>query len=344
VQDEIARAVARELDLRLTESTETQLRRQTRNIAAYELYLRGTDPTLPRSDSGVREAIGYFRQAIEIDSTYATAYAQLALAYVRLGYAPDDPGMPLRELRARALEAALKATALDDSLAEAHFALGRVRMSELDFASAETEVERAIALDPTDFRFRGSLSSLHIWAGRPADALTEARRAVDNDPLSPYAHAQVAQALFASRRYDEALAEIERIAALRPPLRRAVVIAGQCYAKKQMWREAIAALSPQAKSGEPVALSYLGHTLARAGQREEANRVLADLLTRRQRTGSGAFEVAVVYVGLGDLDQAFVWLDKSVDDQSIKDDIRGPTFEELQSDQRYELLMRRLGI
>jgi tetratricopeptide (TPR) repeat protein len=267
----------------------------------------------------------------------------LALSFVRLSYA-DDPGMTLHELHELAREAARKAVALDDSLAEAHIALGRVQMSALDFASAETEIRRAIALDPTDFRSRASLSSLYIWAGRPAEALVEARGSLDNDPLSPYAHAEVAHALFANRRYDEALAELDRIAALRPPLRKVAVTAGQCYAKKQMWREAIAALRPQAETGEPVALSYLGHTLARVGQREEADRILQTLLARWERTNVGAFEVAVVHAGLGDFDQAFAWLDKSVDDRSIKVDIMGPTFEDLQSDPRFERLRSRLGL
>jgi TolB-like protein len=344
MQDEIARAVARELDLRLMGSTETQLlRHQTRNIAAYELYLRGHDPALSRSDSGVREQVGYFKQAIEIDSTYAAAYAALALAYARLSWA-NNPGMPLRELHALAGDAAERAVALDDSLAEAHQALGRVRMDALDFASAETEIERAIALDPTDRRSHVVLSTMYIWKGRPAEALVEARRALANDPLSPIASAEVAHALFANRRYDEALAQLDHIAALRPPLRRAALYAGQCYAKKQMWPEAIAALRPQAETSEPVALSLLGHTLARVGQREEAGRIQADLLARWQRTNVGAFEVAVVYAGLGDFDQAFAWLDKSVDDRSLKVHIVEPTFEDLQGDPRFERLMRRLGL
>jgi serine/threonine-protein kinase len=344
VQGEIARTVARELDLRLAADAGTQLlRRQTQSIAAYELYLRGSDPTLPRSDSGVRESVRYYRQAIMADSTYAAAHAGLALAYVRLGSA-RDPDHPLHELYALAEEAAGKAIALDDSLAEAHLALGRARMAALDFGSAQTELERAIALDPTDWRFRGLLATLHIWAERPLDALTEARRALEVDPLSPYSNVWLAHALFVNRRCDEALAQLERLAAIRPPLRSAAAITGQCHARKRMWPEAIAALRPQAEAGDPLITALLGHTLARAGQREEARRILADLLARRSRTGSGAFEVAVVYAGLGDVDQAFTWLDRSIGDLSLKAHIMEPTFEDLQSDPRFERLRTRLGL
>lgn len=344
VQDEIARAVAGELDQRLTGSANTQLlRHQTGNIAAYELYLRGQDRTLLRSDSGVAEALGYFKQAIAADSTYAPAYAALALFYVRMGW-NREPDRPLPELHALAEQTARKAVALDDSLAEAHWALSRVRAAELDFASAATEIRRAMALDPTDQRFHKALVTQHIWAGQPEEALAEARRAVELDPLSPNAHAEVAHALFANRRYDEALAQIEPIAAIRPPLLMVSAVAGQCYAKKGMWLEAIAALRPQAETGEPVHLALLGHTLARAGQRDEATRILEDLHARRQRIGVGAFEVAVVYAGLGDFDQSFVWLHKSVDDRSLKYILMEPTFEDLRKDPRFERLARRIGL
>ena len=342
VQDEIARAVAGELELRF-ERDRQLLRHGTRNIAAYELYLRGWNPALLRSESGARERLAYFQQAIAADSTYAAAHAGLALAYLRLSIT-SDPGVPLPRLYALAEEAARKAVALDDSLAEAHYALGRVWLASYDFPLAEAEIERAIALDPGRSAYRRQLASLRIWAGRPMEALAEARRALETDPLNPYAHAEVAEALFANRRYDEALAQLERIASIQPPLLMASGIGAQCFAKKGMWSEAIATLRPQAETGEPGHLALLGHTLARAGQRDEAIRILADLLARRERTGAGAFEVAVVYAGLGDFDEAFAWLDRSIDDRSLGAWIMEPTLEDLRQDPRFERLAGRLGL
>ncbi|CAN5829936.1 serine/threonine-protein kinase [soil metagenome] len=342
VQDDIARAVAGELELRFDKDRQL-LRHGTRNIAAYELYLRGWNPALLRSQSGIRERVGYFQQAIATDSTYAAAHAGLALAHLVLGYR-SRTGMPLPEWYALAEMSARKAVALDDSLAEAHYALGRVWLASYHFPSAETEIERAIALDPTRSSYRRHLASLRIWAGRPTEALTETRRALEIDPLNPYAHAAVAEALFANHRYDEALAQLERIAAIQPPLQGASAIAGQCYAKKEMWPEAIAALRPLADTGDSMHLALLGHTLARAGQRKEANRILADLIARQERTVVGAFEIAVVYAGLGDFDQAFGWLDRSVDDKSLDNGIMEPTFEDLRQDPRFERLARRLGL
>lgn len=349
VQEEIARSVARELGVRLAANASTELHRpQTRSVAAYELYLRGDDPALLRSDSTVREGLEFFRQAIAIDSTYAAAYAGMARMYSRLA-GMDDPGMPIRELRALAEEAALKAVDLDDSSAEAHAALGLVRMySDYDFISAESELKRAIELDPTQARIREWLVLLYLRTERPSEALAEARRALELDPLSPSAHAEVAHALVANGRYNEALAQLEHIAEVQPPLLRTAVIAAQAYAKKQMWAEAIAALRPRAEKGGPQSLPLYAYMLARAGHRDEALRILATLFDRWRRGEGRAFEVAVVYTGLGDFDQAFAWLDRSMDDHSLlmysHFNIMEPIFEDLRSDARFERVRERLGL
>lgn len=344
VQDDIARAVAGELGLRLDDpADERGPLRQTRNVAAYELYLRGNDPLLTRSDRGVREAKEYFEEAIAVDPTYAAAYAGLATTHIRLGFAAD-PGLSLPELYTLADAAARKAVALDDSLADAHQALARARLAMLDFPTAKTEIERALALDPTRPVTRLTLAYVYLWAGRPSEALAEAGRALAVDPLAPIVHAEVAYALFANRRYEEALAQLDRIRGVRPPLRRVAVLAAQCYVEKGMWDQAIAALRPQAETGDPLTIALLGHVLARAGQQEEATRVLEDVLARQKRTGVGAFEVAIVYAGLGELDEAFAWLDRSVDDYSLKVQIMAPTFDTLHRDPRFERLSRRLGL
>lgn len=343
VQDEIARAVVGELELRFDKDRQL-VRHHTRNMAAFELYLRGSDPVLLRSQSGIWKAQGYFQQAITADSTYAAAHAGLALVYVRRARNASDPGMPVPKLLALAEEEARKAVALDDELAEAHYALGRVLEATLDFPSAEAAIRRAIALDPTRSIYRRSLSYLMAWTGRPQEELAEAHRALETDPLNPYALGAVASGLYANRRYDEALVQLGRLAALQPPLQGVSFAIAQCYAKKQMWPEAIAALRPQAEAGDPLFVALLGHMLARAGQREEANRILTDLIARRERTGVGAFHIAVVHAGLGDFDQTFAWLDKAVDDRSIVSFIMGPTFEDLHRDPRFQQLRKRLGL
>ena len=343
VQDEIVRAVAAELGLRFDK--ERQLRRhKTRNIAAYELYLRGSDPLLLRSENGVWKAIEYFEKAIAADSNYAAAYAGVALAQVRRARTANDPGMPPRELMALAEKAARKGIALDDSLPEAHYALGRVLEAELEISSAETEIRRAISLDPTRSIYHRSLAYVLEWADRPEDVLAEARRALETDPLNPYAQVALAGAFAENRRVDEALAQLHRVASIQPPLQAVAFTSALCYANQQRLPEAIATLRPQAEAGDPMFRAFLGYMLAQAGQRDEAKRILADLVARRERTGSGTFQIAVVHAGLGDSDQAFVWLDKSVDDRSIESVIMAPMFEDLRRDPRFRTVKERLGL
>lgn len=111
-----------------------------------------------------------------------------------------------------------------------------------------------------------------------------------------------------------------------------------------MWDKAIMMLRPGAEAGDPLFTALLGHMLGKTGQRGEANRILADLKARRERTGVGAFHIAIVYAGLGDLDETFAWLDKSIDDRSIVSYIMGPTFEDLRRDPRFNLMRQRLGL
>ncbi|MEO8575916.1 MAG: protein kinase [Gemmatimonadales bacterium] len=343
VQDEIVRTVAGELGLRFDK--DRQLRRHhPRSMVAYEAYLRGSDPILMRSQAGVWKALEYFQEAIKADSTYAAAHAGLALVQVRRGRTTSDPGMPLRELFALAESSARKAISLDDALPEAHYALGRVLEVTLDFPAAEREIRRAIALDPTRSSYHRSMSTLHGWASRPKEELAEAQLALETDPLNPYAHVSLSSGYFANGRFEEALAQLDRVAAVKPPLQAVAFVIAQDYNQLQRLPEAIAVLRPQADAGDPMFRGLLGYMLGRSGQRDEANKLLADLRARFDRTGVGAFQVAMVQAGLGDMDETFVWLNKSIDDRSISTMIMGPTFKDLRSDPRFEKLKERLGL
>jgi adenylate cyclase len=316
VQSDIAGAVSRALDLQLGATTLAGIRHgSTSNIAAYELYLRGSDPTLTRSDSGARAGLEYFRQAIALDPTYAAAYAGLARMHMRI--ARDDAELPRRDRMALAEQAALKSVALDDSLGAAHAVLGFLRSYNYQMPLAVTELQRAVALEPTNARFREWLAQQYVATGRSNEALVEARHARDLDPLSPTANAEVARALIANDRCDEALAQLEKLKFLRPPLLRAGELAAQCYARKAMWPEAIAEMRRISANAGPRGQATLGYMLARGGRLDEARQILATLLDRERRLNTGAFEVATVYAGLGDTDQAFAYLDKSLDDRSL---------------------------
>jgi serine/threonine-protein kinase len=338
VQEEIARAVAQELDVRLAEggsSRPSPVRHQTRSIAAYEWYLRGIDAGFRQHR--FQQGAEYFQRAIAIDSTYAAAYAGLARMYLLLGNVREDK----REWGAQAEQAARQALALDDSLAEAHEALGWVRIYR-DPGSAEMEFRRAIALDPRSNAHEG-LAHLYLWTGRPAEQLAEARLALENDPFSHTAIREMGRALMVNGRCDEALDLLRPLKELNPPVNFAGIINGQCYATKGMWPEAVAEFRWAEEHSAGSASAFLGYALARAGRRDEATVVLSDLLAGR-RYSHGAFGVAVVYTGLRDYDQAFAWLDKAVDENRVTRDIMLPVFEDLHRDPRFERLRSRLRL
>lgn len=317
--EDVARAVAREVDRRRQGDTAVRLpEHRTHSIAAYEFYLRGRDPVLLRSASGARQGLEYYRQAIALDSTYATAWAGLARFSIRVS-TEDVTEMSREELLALAEEAALRAVALDDSLAEAHAALGLVRMGAFEFAAAESHLKRAIALDPDRTKPREWLVTVYLWTGRPAEALAVAERAQKLDPLSPSANAELSRALVGKGDCDDALARLEELKVLKPQLLRAADIAAQCHARTGRWRDAIAALRIRAdQDAGPNRRALLGYMLGRAGEREEALRIRANLLERWRYDGGGAFPVAVVEAGLGDRDEAFAWLDRAVEDRSLR--------------------------
>ena len=284
VVDEIAQAVARELDRREREDTASRLpRHRTRSIPAYELYLRGDDPVLLRSDSGARRGLEYFRRAVAIDSTYAAAWVGVARMTMRTTY--DGPPDSLEKARVFAEAAIRKALALDDSLAEAHAHLGVQRAMARDLPAAERHFRRAMSLEPRAPRWPQWFSNFLLWTGRPVEALSEAERALALNPLSPEATAEVARALGANNRCDEALARLETIAALDPPLLRAALIAAQCYGRQGRWADAIPVFRSHAERGEKLTLALLGYMRGRAGQREEARSIQSRLLDRyRSRT------------------------------------------------------------
>jgi tetratricopeptide (TPR) repeat protein len=285
----------------------------------------------------------YFRQAVALDPNYVAAYAGLARAHWRMGFG-YDPELSRPDRLALAEQAALKAVALDNSSGDAHAALSFVRRDNYELPLAETELKRAVALEPADSRFHEWLVQLYVLRERPAEALVEGRRAVELDPLSPNAVAELAHALLANDRCDEALAQLEKIRSVQPPVNRAAAIAAECYGQKQMWPEAIAEIQRISATAGPHAQALLGYMLGRGGRTDEARRILAVLLDRSRRTNGRAFDVAIVYAGLGENDQAFTWMDKAVDDRSLGFVWMHTILDGLRRDPRFEKIGRRVGL
>ena len=315
----------------------------TRNIAAYEHYLRSMDQPLVRTDSGARIALGHVRQAIALDTGYAAAYARLARLQLRIANG-SDPEMSRRKRLALAEQAALRAVALDDSSGEAHAALGKIMKYLNRRPLAVAELRRAIALDPSNAESLGALAELLVEVGHPEEALVQARRAREHDPLSPIPTAEVAHALLANDRCDEALAELAKLRSLTPPLNRTIDIAAQCYARKKMWSQAIAEVDRIIPTGWDRTQAMKGYYLGRAGREAEARNILEDLIRHSREINGNAYYVAMVYVGLGERDHAIEWLERSIDDLSFIADWTPDIMRYFSQDPRFSPIARRVGV
>jgi eukaryotic-like serine/threonine-protein kinase len=341
VEEDVSRAVATELDVQLRKNVPSNPRaRYTPNVIAYEWYVRGMDGALMRSDTGTRRSIEYFNRAIAADSNFAAPYAGLVRAYLQVGN--SSKGGKGGAWFERGEKAALKAIALDPSLAEAHAALGWARLVMGDYANSESAFNKAIALNPSAPRLHEGLARLYMMTNRPSEQLVEARAGLAVDPFSTSAIREFALALNMNGRCDEALQLLKPLKSLTPPAGVAGIIRGQCYESKQMWNEAIAeyqwAIDHASGASGPA---FLAHALARAGREDEARRILS-ALSSGAKDSHGAFGIAVVYAGLRDYDKAFAWLNKAVDERSITAYIVEPMFADLHADPRYAAVRKRM--
>ncbi|HSJ15537.1 MAG TPA: protein kinase [Longimicrobiales bacterium] len=341
VQEDIARAIADELAVRLTDAggAVSTAAGYTPNIAAYEWYLRGMDVALLRGANGPQQGIEFFERAIAIDSTYADAYAGLVRMYIQT--ANGAPAAARREALALARDAAFRAVALNDRDADAHAALGWYYLASAKYRAAEPRFKRAIALDPGVPRGHEGLARAYMAMGRPADQLVEARRGVASDPFSHSAIRELALALALNGRCEDSLEQLAVLKTLTPPAAVAGVIRGQCYASRHLWPEAIAEFRWAHEHSGRAPLAFLGYALARSGRPEEAASILADLLSGRQYS-HGPFGIAVVYAGMGDYDQAFAWLDRALAEGYIHVYIMHPMFRDLHRDPRFARLRDRM--
>jgi tetratricopeptide (TPR) repeat protein len=312
-----------------------------RRLAAEDLTAQGKRDVLFRSEDGRRQSLEFLKRAIAMDSTYAPAHAALSHMLVMTA---EDAHASRRDLFVQAEKAALTAMRIDSSLADAHAALGHVLMTDYRATKAEAQFKRALELNPAEPYVREFLVWLYIFTDRPRDALEEAERAAKETPNSPTAIAEVARALTVNGRCNEALELLGRLAYLQPPPARAATIAAQCYARFGMWQKAIDELRPVAGRNPVQAEPWLGFMLARGGAADEAMQIRDRLLAPALRGEGDAYGMVVIYTGFREFDKAFEWLDRAIDERSLRYNIMEPAFEELHRDPRFDRLRTRLGI
>ena len=347
VQKDIANEISQRLRLQLTADERRKLvRGSTENPEAYQLYLKGKYYTSKFTKEGMEKGIQYFNQAIATDPNYALPYAGLAQYYI----VAVDWFMSPHDSMPRAREAARKALAIDDTLADAHHSRGEVaHFYEWDWTTAEIEFKRAIELNPNDSGPHESYSWLLLDTGRPDEAIAEGKRAVQIDPVSPEANTYLGIDYVFARRYDEAIDQLRKTVELDRNYWYAHNILGRAYEASGKLPEAIAEFQRALELENSVAENWcnLGHAYAQAGQRSEAEKIIARLKKSSQQNYVPPYNMATIYAGLGDKDKAFDWLNRAYDERSdnlvlfIKVD---PQMDNLRSDSRFGELLRRIGL
>jgi serine/threonine protein kinase/tetratricopeptide (TPR) repeat protein len=351
VQQEIAAAVSGNLRVRLTSEEKTRLNKSSAtNPEAYQLYLKGRYHANQATAAGLKKGIEYFQQAIEKDPSYALAYAGLADSYSALGggwqYLPPSDTLP------KAKAAAMKALEFDDTLAEAHAALAYATFFDWDWPSAEREFKRAIELNPNSAVSHDRYAECLKTRLRFDESMEEARRAQELDPLSPEIVSQLGFAYLFTRRYDESIAQFQKVLDLSPDLPAVRAALSWAYAMKRMYPQALAEFDKIPAQYKTVAVenhfvaSGLGWVYAVSGRRSDALKIAQQFRDLSSHSYVDFYQIALIYAGLGDKDEAFRMLEKGYAQHSATMVWLGIDifWYGMRSDPRYADLLRRVGL
>ncbi|HBB97492.1 MAG TPA: hypothetical protein DC054_19090, partial [Blastocatellia bacterium] len=346
VQSDITRDVLEKLRQRLTSSEQQRATKNyTANAEAYQLYLQGRFYWNKRTADSYQKAIDYFRQAIEKDPNYALAYTGLADCYSFLssqGIRSPQDAFPL------AKDAATKAIQIDISLSEAHTSLAYVKLYyDWDWAGAEREYKRAIELNPNYATPHHGYAYLLISSGRTEEAIAEIKKAEAIDPLSVLFQTDHGEYYYFARRPDEAIAQLQKAIDMDPSFVRAHFLMGRALIQKGRCDEGIAEAMKAEQMG-PVSeqLGWRAQEYAACGRRAEAQKLMNELLARSKDRYVSPHWFAATQAGLGNKDEAFKWLDQSIDlrfGPMIYLKVN-PIWDPLRSDPRFAERLRRIGL
>jgi TolB-like protein/DNA-binding winged helix-turn-helix (wHTH) protein/Flp pilus assembly protein TadD len=351
LQGQLAREISDAIRVTLTPEERTRFA-DVRPVdqEAYEAFLKGRYYWSKRTEQSTRKAIEYFQRAVEEEPQYALAFAGLADSYnsLALTEALQDVVPPAENLlKARA--AADRALAIDDKLAEAHATIGGIKFQyERDWSASAAEFTRAIELNPNYANAHQWYGLSLIWMDRMDEALREFKRANELDPLSLVINANLCFALGVAGAYEQAVAHCRRTIELDPNFAYAHHRLGQVYVLHGSYDPAIEELQQAISlSGRsPRAIAELGLAYALSGQQARARGVLGELKTLSAQRYVSPFNLAVVYGGIGDRNNALRWLEKAYDEQSTSMcTIQvSPAFRTLHGEPRFQALVARTGL
>ena len=352
VQDEITRAVVDALKIKLAVALPVH---KKPNTEAYDLYLKGRYFLNRKNEADARRAIDYFEQALAKDPNDAPAYAGLADSYSSFAF-PLGVVTP-REAMPKAKEAAQRALAIDNALGEAHTSLAYIAFFyDWDWAAAEKEFKRALELNPNNADTHHWYSHFLMGQGRIEESLIQSKRALELSPFDILFNIHLGWHYLNARQYDQALDQIEKTVEMDKNFAQTYPWLGLILEQKGRYPEAIAAFQKAIKlfpGGSSVAEAELAHTYAVSGNREEAQKIIAELQELSKSKYVSSFQIAAIYGGLyaasparTEKDQAFAYLEKAYEERAdglvnLNADQR---FDSLRSDPRFADLARRVGL
>jgi eukaryotic-like serine/threonine-protein kinase len=348
IQADISRDISDNLQLTLTGDDKQRLmKRATQNTDAYQLYLKGRYHDNAMTDEGSRLALEYYERAIAADPGYARAYAGLAETYAVMVAVGSTPDLLPREAIPKARAAALRAIELDDTLPEAHTSLGLLAMTvDRDWDRAESELKRAITLNPNYVNARHWYSHYLLWMGRDEESLDQSQRALALDPLDVGMMFHLGFHYYLSRQYEQAVTQLQRTLEMNPKFADAHSVLGLVYELQGHYDEAVTELRSSMAFGGRDVRALIGHVYAVSGRQDDARKILVELKGEATRTYVSPYLIAGVHAGLGEKDQALVWLERASGEQDIgiRALNRDPAFDRLHSDPKFIDLLRRLRL
>ncbi len=346
MQNRVAETVAKEIAIQVTPSEASHLaKRRPVNPEAHVEYLKGRHVAEGSSPQAIELALRHYRRALELDPNYAPAWAGAANCHLtRAGRGMAPPA----EANAEARQAAMKALELDDSLAEAHNALGGVALNEMRFDDAVRSLRRAAELNPGLTSPYTTLGRIYNCLERHQEAEEAMLKGLSLDPLSMIIHTSVGDAYYYARKYERSLPYYQKAIELDPrfdgahtDLARSLEALGRFDEALQQYEEG------RRLSGGVAGPSFgLGHLAASRGDTAEARRILEELIAARSRRVVSAWGIAALHASLGDVDEAFQWLETAVKEQaSGLIFLRAhPRLDPIRGDSRYPVMVRRVGL
>jgi serine/threonine-protein kinase len=344
VQDEIARHVTDTLRVRLTGVQQGQVtKRYTNSAEAYRLYLQGRYFMNEFSEENLNRAISFFDQAIELDPRYALAYAARGESFFAMG----DLSLHMSEAKLKAKQDVEAALRIDETLVEARTTLANIKFQyDWDFTGAEADFRQAIALNPNYAEGHHQYAWYLAMTGKPMAGLAEMRLAQQLDPVNPSINVDVCLPYYLARQFDESIAQARKALEMFPNFYLSHMTLGLSLFQKGDYQAGIEELQKaKATEATPHLIGAVGYAYARSGRKDEARKMLAGLKELSIRRYVAPYWIAMIYVGLGDNDEAVTWLEKAYQERSwwlifIKMD---PMVDSLRSDARFIDLMRRIG-